>query len=1481
MTALPGGAADKLGNQFETWWTLNRLESLLRGNASRMRIEPPGDEGEGIEFWIEENGVRSCEQVKFVPSTRTWTIGALKERKVLSRILGHLENGHRVRLVLSTPAPDLADLVARSLTAENLREFRATLSDKSKPHFAALAAHWNISEESTWSHLQRITVGLHTEHDLVPMVRSKYQQLFSDDPEVVMNELSGWLTTRLHQTLTGPEVWAYMSERGFSRRYLVGDQGTLAALRRTVERHTTRLAPFKPKSALPDQSRVDAVIQWLVSTESTGQQILLLHGAAGSGKSTLTESVLSRLSTMGWFCAVLRMDKTSTSIHTSAALGNSENLSASPAVLLSGVSDGLPAALFIDQLDAVATNSGRMQDNYDSVSDVLAEAAANPNLRLVLVVRSVDLDFDPRLRQLRADTERVGELEIGPYTPAQVAQALGRSGINPRSVDPTTLKLLEVPLHYAIFCQLDHTSPTASYATLPDLYERFTNQTIRSLRSRIGSLNWLSITGPLITYMSRKEVLTAPASILRSADPAEVDALFSAGVLFKENSSVSFFHETYFDYLFAESFVAEDHDLIAFLVESGQALFRRAQIRQVLEYLVRTDRAEFRKTVIRLFSNESVRSHLLEIPITLLGQLEANPDDWKSLSSTALGTSWKSKNLLALLALPSWFDAADATGDWEVMLADETSAKKVANQLISAARTRPERVSQLVRTHLGESVFWDSVCSSLLSWSLRPGLVPLAVEILEGGHSDGLRGPIAVNSDFWSILYTMSKGSPADAATVAGAYLRRALVLSSKDGFANPFESEHLPSYSSSGGEEVILNIASGAPERFIDEVLPFIIRVSEDTADQAASDEFRSGSCWRYRWPGEPHGIDNVLFSGVETALQSLNDHNAADLIELLKPLMTSDFKEIRFLACRALTSYPLADDAIRWLVSDQRNLELGYASGPRWATRDLLIAATASCAPDLLEAISRILLEYYPSYERSTWGRKSFGRAQLELLTGIVPERRSSTVIGRIQELERKFGYTSLEAPQGVTSGSVGAPISQKAVKHMSDAQWMEAIRTHDSDKVEWSHEDGPRGGLRELSSLLGECAIAEPERFARIGLALDDRTYAAHVGSIIRAVAGKISVALLAELCVHGRELAGQALGREICWAIREVASDATEELVELLISCAADDDPAEELARTRAESEEPYYGGDLSVAGLNCTRGAVASAATSIIFAQPERSDRILNLVRKLSVDPILAVRVRAAEAILALLNTHPDQALEIANEMFSDATIDIFDSRETAELLKHACLRAPRIFSSHLARALRTDGPGAKRAGYPWIVAYINGALEDPAPRVISELNSGALAGVAKVLTNSPGVAPEVLAYLLNEDDSEVHDTAARALRHTHELEPAAAENLIQEFISSLAFAKNMENLFVSLDRADFVLPPSTIVACERCVDTQDLALGDIRASDAKMSTHIIAIVLRLYKQGNAELRSRCLDVIDRLTEKGAYGLEGALDQERI
>lgn len=72
MTAMAGGAADKAGNQYEHLWTALRIADLLTGSATRLRPEPPGSAGQGIEFEIDQDGETWGEQVKGSLSANNW-----------------------------------------------------------------------------------------------------------------------------------------------------------------------------------------------------------------------------------------------------------------------------------------------------------------------------------------------------------------------------------------------------------------------------------------------------------------------------------------------------------------------------------------------------------------------------------------------------------------------------------------------------------------------------------------------------------------------------------------------------------------------------------------------------------------------------------------------------------------------------------------------------------------------------------------------------------------------------------------------------------------------------------------------------------------------------------------------------------------------------------------------------------------------------------------------------------------------------------------------------------------------------------------------------------------------------------------------------------------------------------------------------------------------------------------------------------------
>ncbi|MEV4544728.1 ATP-binding protein [Micromonospora echinaurantiaca] len=1375
----------------------------------------------------------------------------------------------------STQASDLAALSSRARDAESLAEYREILTGTQLPGFERLARTWGITEGDAWGYLRRVHVEHHPVEQLRRLVLLTYELLLQGDPETVVNELRSWLDDLLHQPLTAPMLWARLRDKGYVRRLLAGDPTSVDALAATVERHCRRVETTRPALGLVRQPYVARLVERLRAAD--GRQVLLVDGAAGTGKSTVATEMLRALSAAGWYCAAIRMDAVGANVQTATALGRAFDLAGSPAVLLGGVSDGSPAVLLVDQLDAVSTYGGRMPDSYEAVAELLDQCASLPNIKVVLVVRTVDLSADPRIRSL-VHQPRVDRLTINELDLEDVRASLSEAGVDRGRLSDSTLQLLRTPLHLAVFSRLSPESRTSAYRTLSDLYEQLTAQTRSEIERQVGGLSWNEITGALVRYMSDQERLGAPIAVLNSASPREVAALHSFGILVSDAGRVGFFHETFFDFLFATAFTAESRDLHDYLVESGQYLFRRAPARQVLEYLAANDRAAFRATVVRLLTSDRIRRHLKDVVVAVLRQLDADADDWRTIEPLVFSGRTRGMRLVSLLSSPRWFDAADAAGRWEALLAEPTTVETAAHQLIMAGRERPERVAALVRPYVGRGEAWRLRLRALVEWSLRPGLVDLAVELVERGDLDDARGPIAVNSDFWSIVYGLKTDEPAAAARLIGAYLRRALARAGADGSADPFASGHLNAYSSSGGASTIGEVAAAAPTEFVDQVLPFILAVVE-AAEQTSPEEPRLRSRWAFRGIGVDHDIDEAIFTGVDEALRKLAVLQPQETVALIRPLADSDADELRFLACRTFTAAGCGDEAVDWLLSDERNFRLGWADSPRWASRELIEVASRRCDDGRLHTLTRRLLEHYPAWERSAEGRRLFGRAQYELLPAIEPSRRSAELTRRIGELERKFADWPLRGPQVVEVNFVGSPVPDRAVEFLTDIDWIRAIRRYRSDATDWSG-DRLVGGANELANLLGTRAKAEPERFAQLALAFDADTPAVYFNRVIEAVAGGVPPELFAELCGRARATAGQRVGRSICHALDTVGTAANDTLLRLLEDCARDDDPDRELARTPAGSGQYYYGGDLSMAGLNSTRGAAARAIARILFAGPEHADRLTPTITRLATDPVLAVRTMAADAVGALMNHHRESALRIANSLFAEAPLDLFESRTVCQLLTFALLRDPDTFTPHLLRTLSGHEAVAKRAGFTWAIAFVRDLLVEPAPTDLEALSPPARLGAAKAFASDPSIAPQQLIRLFNDEDSAVREAAAHALRSVNDLPPSMAEALITAFVASAAYEKHAEELFIALDNSTQLLPTAALPACERAVETAGRELGDIRTARAAMSNHIINVVLRLYRQGNKCTRERCLDVIDGLVDAGAYGLEQALATER-
>lgn len=1257
----------------------------------------------------------------------------------------------------------------------------------------------------------------------------------------------------------------------------IDDRAVLAA---DVARYRRRNRSMRP-TIMAEHPAVSVLFDRLSTMGA--RQVLVVHGRAGVGKSSAVTDALEQVRGVGWTVGVVRMDAVDQVVRSAAALGATVNLPESPLLVLDRVGGDGPRVLVVDQLDAVSLYSGRMPDSYDAVLEMLEQAANHPQVKIVLVVRTVDLTADPRMRSLLADTAHVDTLEIGELAPEAVRAALLASGVDVSVLSSTTLTLLQTPLHLAVFSRLDSTSQQLAYRTLPDLYQQFTNQVRQAVEREPGAVNLQTIIAPLLLYMSDHETLQAPAGVLDQIPQSQVSALVSAGILVEDGARVSFFHETYFDFHFARAFVAQGRDLHDFLVDSGQQLFRRAQARQVLEHLAGLDRRQFRNVTVRLLTSDVLRSHLMDVVVGVLSQLDATAEDWTALEPLAFGTSRRSTKLVALLAHAVWFDAADQAGRWDRLLADPGTVDAAAHQLIIAARVRPQRVAQLVRPYVGASEAWNHRLRAMVQWSLNPGLADLTVELMEAGILDDIRGPLAVNSDFWSILYGIRSTDPIGAARIIGAYLRRAQTRAQNAGSPDPFTAGYIGEHSSAGGASAISTIAAGAPQQFLQAVLPFLDEVIRATGTRDHSDGLLHSPRWGHRYLGPLLGVDQALFAGVETALQATVGELLAAEDDLIATLAISCHEEMRFLACRAYTAAAeLADAAtcnvaLDWLLSDPRNLRLGWIDSPRWATRQLIEAATPHCDQSRLIALCDKLLDHYPGWETTPAGLGARGRSQYELLTAIHAGRRPDTCARRIAELSRKFADPP-PPPQNVEMYIVGSPVPDTAAPLMTDEDWRRAIAKHRGDHG--SHRGDGRGGAWELAQLLGRHAPAEPERFARLALTFDAETPAAHTVAVIDAVADKIPLALLSELCVHARRIADRSVGLSVCRAVQKVAATANETLVGMLEHYSRDPDPDREWARTTAENGQLYYNGDLDTAGKNGTRGQAAEAIARVLVAQPTYAGQLTPTIMALASDPVLAVRTQTAMAIHALLQPHPDAALDLADQLLAESPDDILTSSRTIELLTAALLCAPQRFTTHLARALNGPPTAAELAGQAWAVALVHDRLDPAITSDPTVLPAAARRGAARMLATAPQTRPDLITILFDDPESTVRRTVAAALHHLNDVDAATRNTLIVAFTTSTAFATHYDTLFHTVEASTHLLPDEVLPACNHAIDIAGRELADISTSGAAAVADMITIILRLYRQSHASIRSQCLDTLDKLSDLNAIGLEDALAVER-
>ena len=1502
---LPGGPADKLGNRYEKWWTLSELVRMLGGETEAIRIEEPGVDK--AEFIVTTGTRRELHQVKRSHPNGKWSLATLKADGLLQAIGEQLAgNDDRFIFASGSDAPELAELCNAAREAESDVEFERHFLEATerRKRFEKLRDSWGCDVPTARERLRRIEIRTIDERELENKVRWGVEALFLANPTAVVAELRGIAEDSVHRTISRQDLVEQLTRRGLLLRHLrnYGRAGV------AVQTATDRYLDIARRNLVQQKLVPKAAAETLLSRLDGSPSDSVVTGRAGSGKTVCVVEILQCLRERGLPALAFRLDRVPfPSVSTTADLGRYLDLEESPALVLAAAAEatGRPGVLVIDQLDAVSTVSGRNSGVFDLVERLLHEArGTRPRvvIHTVVVCREFDWKNDSRLRQLMPDSH--AQIDVTEFTADEVKMILNGAEFNPTLFRERQLELLQLPQNLSLFLEIGFdVSRTPSFNTATELFDRYWSKKRQLVAERVAPSpdHWMDVVETLCDEMTSNQQLSVPRARLDEVPAVYLDQITSEGVLTFDGRRYGFGHESFFDYCFARLFVNRPQSLVSFLKESEQHLFRRAQVRQVLAYFRDADRDRYERELVCLLSDEEIRTHIKDLAFALLADVTGPTEDewviweqWTAPELKAIEEGTSNSNKLSALAWrrffgsAPWFAFVDQRGVVESWLesGNERLINLAMHYLNIHHRHSPDRATVLLEPYADRGGQWAVWLRNFMQWAEHHAsrrLFDLFLRLVDNGTLDEARGPIAVNSTFWSMLYGLEKSHPEWIPEVLAHRFRQRLAIIESAG-EKPGRWELI------GDDHSVAEMAekssTQAPAAYVEHVLPVVLEISDSALTE--DDPPRRDAVWPHLIKSEHPSGEYACLSALAGALAALAREGAASLQDMISDLRHRDthIANHLLLALFAGGAARYADEAVSSLCDEPWRFECGYSSSPHWCAMEAIKAAFPHCTAENRERLEAVILDYVPHHERSADGYKWIGHAQFALLSAIPSELRSPRADARFVELTRKFGEPEGE-PQAISAQWIGSPIEENATDRMTDDQWLSAIAKYRSELPTYSARDEYKGGALQLAQVLATRIQQEPDRFARLSLKFPSGTNPVYLGQTLGALKdASVESDLKLQVCRKAFEESRGDYGRAIADVLGSIEDPLPNDAVAMLHWLATEhDDPAAELWQKDAGGGRKHWNGEIDTVGINTTRGRAAIAVRDLILHDAAFVQRFRTTLDRMIRDPSTSVLSCVAGTLRAVVFRDP----ALGMSFFRDMNVPderLLATRDVCEFIRYRLRDSFVELRPVLERMLRSSEPEVCAAGAR--LSSLALLMDQSAADLVDQASGGGChhrLGVAEIASANIAISEcrrwseEMLAELFNDDDRAVRSKAASCFRQLKDEVLDTYGELIEAFCDSKAFEEDSFSVLRTLEKSLGRLPGMTCLVCERFLDRFADEARDIRTHRAADMFTVAKLIFRTYQQHqNDEWTSRSLNLIDYLCLERMGDVGNQLDQ---
>ncbi|ULP49667.1 hypothetical protein [Mycolicibacter virginiensis] len=1333
--------------------------------------------------------------------------------------------------------------------------------------------------EVAFSALRRIEVATIGDDQLKAMVRLQAEVALTGDLDHVVAVMTELVRDHAGEYLTAADLWRELRGKRYEPNLWRRGHGLAVK----VDAANSRFRASREQTLIGGQLIVRTEAQQLRELVES-HRIVLVDGAAGTGKSDVLLQFMRDLEDDRIPHLALRLDRVSPT-RRPGDVGDELDLPASPVVTLAAHAKSALSVLVVDQLDIVSATSGRSPQFLDCVQQMITEAAATPNLRIVLSCRTFDRTNDARLRRVVAAGEAT-VLTVGTFTESQVLATTAALGFDGDRLSRAHKEILALPLHLALLAEIAPTllaqSSELSIANANDLFRAFWDAKRDEIHQRLGRPPaWTQVLDVLVDYMSGHQLLRAPVDIADEWRP-DLTELISSRVLNRDGDHVAFFHESFFDYVFARRFCARGYT-IGDLLADDQDLFRRAQVRQVLAYnRDRTD--EYLSDLKYLLTDAGVRFHLRDVVLAWLSQVAPNAAEVELLrphlddpSSPLHSRAWRTA------AAPAWFADLDGLGYFETSLNsdDPVLIRRALTALVGGNGRFLDRALQLLTPRLDESDSW----TPHVIWVLAHADLAThraAFELLLRLVDSGALAAEVYTGELRYPTLSLATDNPHRANELLGHYLAQRMVAATAAGLPSPLEpgANLIPNRLALGD---YVRTAATASASFLDHVWPTFLRLVEASLLDQREGRLRPDRIWAFRHlQGGSDSFVDELLGGAEVAFATCARDDPGRFAAVVDQVWATKSETIVAVLFEGFAANPqhFADDAVHALTAHTDWLDVGWSNGQAWGTRRLLEAVTPHAGDHALAELESALLACYPPYERTARGRYGHGFTQFTLLGGVAVERRTPAMEQRLAEWQRKFGCDDAPVPSGINGGFVRSPIVAEAAERMSDAQWRGAIERYAADEdIQFRGDGPPIGGIRQLASQLETNAQADPQRFARLAIELPDATDTRYFTSILRGVANSadwLSTELIEALIQRCHRLPNRPCGMDIARPLLHAEGPVSKVMAELIAWYANHPDPANDSALPQADTIDE----SLLYQGLNSVRGAITEVITHLIARDPRNVAPLAPAVARLVGDGNPGVRALAAQILLVWSRWDPNAALDALDRLTEDGPDHLLATRYVQQLVQSRIEVDFARLRSLVERMMYSELEEVQQHGAA--LATSAALVDDDATALAATCLEGAepqRLGAARVYAANLATSPfrdqcaAALTRLFDDTSQAVRDAAAEVVGTFSGTQLNDFADVVVCLVESRAAAKRWNELLEAQAEATSAATDLALVICERALAS---FASDSGSPHYRRDDLLVQILMRIHTDATGAVRSRALDLIDDSLRQEIWAAERAL-----